>query len=146
MGGSISHRALLDLLGKLALHSPFDRFQDVVTDPLGRVTWDRALLEDTRLHEDRKPIGIATALGFVEFIGAANIGLWRIANEVHGIRGPVDAVVVLAPLTEQSSCKLERPQLGLAEGNRRQLLARDGLEERLERGAQRAHSDPAVLV
>ena len=68
----------------------------------------------------------------VVLVGAANVRLGSVTNEVDGLWWGVDAVGGLAPLLKKTGCELESADLGLAECGGDEFLAGDGLEHSLQ--------------
>lgn len=130
----------------LAMHAILDGIEDVIGNLPRREARHGTICKDTGLYEDGEP-GIPVAPGgVVVLVGAADIGLGGVADEVDRFGGRVDAVRLLPPLLKQSRGELEGAELRLAEGDGVQLFTRDGLVEGLCGGAEGAHPDPRVLV
>lgn len=119
--------------------------QHVIHRHLRHVGRARALLKHARAHKDRVP-RVAGLAGLVEVVRAADVGFRGVADEIDRVGRGVDAVGVFAPLPEQAGGEVEGAELGLAEGDGLELLARDGFEHGFEAGAQGAHADAAEAV
>ncbi|KAL2291961.1 hypothetical protein FJTKL_10657 [Diaporthe vaccinii] len=147
LGGGI---ATLLLGGFSPLHLTFnavvDSIQDGVDGRLRLVGRLSAVLVDARLDKDGVPLLLALS---VHQVGTPNVRLGSIPDEVHRLRSPANgkAMLVGPPLLQQPGGKLERTDLGLAEGVCYKLLAPcDRGEGVLNNLPQGTHAQTGVLV
>lgn len=133
------------LLLHLAAEAVVDGIENVVDGDAGLVGRLGTLLVDTSLDEDAVPVVISH---LVDGVGATDVTLGSVTDEVDGGGRSNETVLSVAPLAHETRSELEGRDLGLAEGVGVQLAlaTSEVLEGNLEHAAESAHAETDVLV
>src|SRR2546423_1209314 len=92
-----------ELLLSFAFNGMLHSVENVVDSDLGGEPWLGAVLIDASADQDRVPVHVRL---LVKLVGAADIRLRGVTDEIDGVRRRVDAVGVLPPLSEESGGEL----------------------------------------
>ena len=100
-------------LAHLALETMVHSIENVVDSDSGLVSGLSAVLVDTSLDKDAVPVVVGS---LVDGVGATNVTLRCVTDEIDGGRGSNETVLGVAPLAHEAGSELKGGHLGLAKG------------------------------